>query len=305
LLVAALGFLGAITAGTLSGVPPASATSPGRDGRLVAVEGKIDAGLPCGDPGGHTDCGHDDSIVTFRGDGDGRKLLSRHVTSDDDDRYSGSTWSPDGRRIAFLSGLRPATMRGDGTHRRLLRPTCCFYSLAWARDGNRLLLGGSSTSTSNDGIYELRIKDHHLRRLTHGHDSDPAMSTTGAIAFVRRASGGASWSYLIRRPGEKPSRLLRGTEPDWSPDGKQLVFARGDGLHIASVSGHMLRRLTNSKSAAAPDRAPAWSPHGTRVAFVRYPDVYIVRRDGTHAHRVPLSDSQNLFWESPSWQPLR
>jgi Tol biopolymer transport system component len=188
---------------------------------------------------------------------------------------------------------------------RALRPTCCFYSVAWARDGKRLLLGGSSTSTSNDGIYELRLKDHHLRRLTHGPDSDPAPSAKEAIAFVRQAADRTYWIYVIRRPGDTPRRLLRGADPDWSPDGKRIAFTRSDGIHTASASGHGVRRLTNSKSLPTPDREPAWSPSGTRIAFVRYTHIYIIRRNATGAHEVRLGRSQNSFWESPSWQPVK
>jgi Tol biopolymer transport system component len=289
--------LGLATAGAAAG-------SVGLDGRIVAVEGNSDAGLPCGDSAGHNDCGYDDSIVTFRSDGSRRTRLRRHVTSDANDRFAGPAWSPDGRRIAFLSGLRPATVRADGTHLRSLSPSCCFHSVGWARDGARLLLGGSSTSTENDGIYELRIKGSHLHRLTHGRDSDPTSSTTGAIAFARRAAGATSWIYVIRHPGGKPRRLLRGSDPDWSPDGEQLAFARADGIHTASASGRGLRRLTRGLSASA-DREPAWSPSGARIAFVRFPDIYIVGRDGGQAHEVHLSSDGNRFWESPSWQALK
>jgi Tol biopolymer transport system component len=251
------------------------------------------------------DCGYDDSVVTFRSDGSGWKLLRRRVTTHASDRYGDSSWSPDGGRIAFLSGLRAATVHADGTHLRVLGPSCCFYSVAWARDGKRLLLGGSATSTANDGIYALRIRDGHLRRLTYGSDSDPASSKTGAIAFVRPAADHTLWIYVIRRPGAKPRRLLRGTDPDWSPDGQRLAFARGNGLYTVPASGHAPRRLTNSTSIPTPDREPAWSPSGAWIAFVRFPKVFVVQRDGSRSHAVHLSSDRNRFWESPSWQPLR
>jgi Tol biopolymer transport system component len=293
----------AIVAPTWGGfaLPSAFAGFPGRDGRLTALESKFDAGLPCGDSGGHRDCGNDDSIVTFRADGSGRRLLTRHVTSDSFDRYSGPAWSPDGRTIAFLWGLGAATIRSDGTHLRLRRPTCCFYSVAWATDGRHLLMGGSATSTTNDGIYELRIRDHRLRRLTHGQDSDPASSANGAIAFVRRAADRSAWIYVIRRRGATPRPLVRGTDPDWSRDGKRLAFARDDGLYTVAGSGRGTKHLTT----LAGDREPAWSPSGSRIAFVRYPHIYIVHRDGSHLRQVRVRADPNLFWESPSWQPLR
>jgi Tol biopolymer transport system component len=196
-------------------------------------------------------------------------------------------------------------MAADGTDLHLLHPTCCFYSVAWARGGRQLLLGGSDWETSNDGIYELRIKDQRLRRLTHGSDSDAAASATGAIALVRATNPRAPWIYVMSRAGAKPRRLLRGTDPDWSPDGKRIAFARSDGIYTASASGHGLRKLTDSREdQLAPGREPAWSSSGKRIAFVRYPHIYIVRPDGTRVREVHLG-SPYPSWASPSWQPLR
>src|SRR4051795_5658700 len=96
-------------------------------GRLVAIESQIDAGLPCGDSVGHMNCGHDDSVVTFPSDGGRARTLARRVTDDDWERLAAPDWSPDGRRVAFLRGLQPATIRADGTRRRLLQPDCCFF----------------------------------------------------------------------------------------------------------------------------------------------------------------------------------
>jgi Tol biopolymer transport system component len=56
--------------------------------------------------------------------------------------------------------------------------------------------------------------------------------------------------------------------PNWSPDGRQLVFTGFDGglsdLFIVNRDGTGLRRLTNDKYA---DLHPAWSPDGKTIAF--------------------------------------
>ena len=58
------------------------------------------------------------------------------------------------------------------------------------------------------------------------------------------------------------------TTPNWSPDGKQIVFTGSDGglsdLFLVNSDGTDLRRLTNDKYA---DFHPAWSPDGKTIAF--------------------------------------
>jgi Tol biopolymer transport system component len=291
-----------IVIGSIGGrlaAPALAGSGGGAHERLVAVESKIDAGLPCGD-GAHHDCGYDDSIVTFNSDGSHQKVLDRRVTSDSNERYGATTWSRDGQHIAFLSGLQPATIRPDGTELERLQPTCCFYSIAWTRDSKQLLLAGSPTSASIDGIYELRIKHHRLHRLTHGEDAGPTQSAKGAIAFVRRVSRKFS-IYVIAHSGAKPRRLLSGYDPNWSPDGKRIAFSRPDGIYTASSTGRHPRRITTGDS----DLQPTWAPGGARIVFRRYPALYLVHSNGTGLHRVNLGESQNLYWTSPSWRPRK
>lgn len=57
--------------------------------------------------------------------------------------------------------------------------------------------------------------------------------------------------------------------PDWSPDGKEIVFSSIDrtgfsDLYIFSTESGLLRRLTHDKY---DDRDPSWSPDGRRIAF--------------------------------------
>jgi hypothetical protein len=82
-------------------------------------------------------------------------------------------------------------------------------------------------------------------------------------------------------PGGDLTRLTHAAgddvDPDWSPDGRYLMFATGrwtppddrdyDLALLDRVTGEV-RQLTSGPEA---DRVPHWSPDGTRIAFVRGP----------------------------------
>ena len=68
--------------------------------------------------------------------------------------------------------------------------------------------------------------------------------------------------------------------PDWSPDGRKLVFAKrlarsgapcrpagrcNDEIYVINADGTGLQRLTRN---AVPDGHPVWSPDGGRIAFL-------------------------------------
>lgn len=80
-------------------------------------------------------------------------------------------------------------------------------------------------------------------------------------------------------PGERPIRRLtysgtaRGIwwRPDWSPDGREIVFSAIWGASLAeiyrvpSVGGSVVRLTSNPGD----DYSPAWSPDGTRILYIR------------------------------------
>jgi TolB protein len=286
----------------------AEAGFSGKDGRLAAVLEKPGAlYCPDGNAGPH-DCGWQDAIETFRRNGSGRAQLAQRATQSADERLNHVAWSPDGRRIAYLSGTQPGLMRADGSHRYLLGKGHFFgfyYSIAWAPDGRHLFLGGSSLENANDGIYRVRTDGTHLRRLTHGADNNPAVSTAGTLALTRVIQA-TSWIYVLRRPDARPKALLRGSDPDWSPNGKRLAFARPNGIWLCAASGRHCRHITDGNPNASDyHRAPAWSPSGRWLVFVRNFDLYLVRPNGTGLRRVPLTIQDQTMWDSPSWQPLQ
>lgn len=100
--------------------------------------------------------------------------------------------------------------------------------------------------------------------------------------------------------------------PQWSPDGKSLVFARHEGanifLYVRSADGRLERRLTKR---SAPEYDAVWSPDGKRLAFSflkQSPnqgdvEVYTVGADGADLKRVVGTDGKLSHEESPCWSP--
>jgi Tol biopolymer transport system component len=103
-----------------------------------------------------------------------------------------------------------------------------------------------------------------------GIDSYPMWAPSGAtIAFTRYVPGATvqqdrALVCLVRLGQRHVQMLTDGANPDWSPDGKTIVFVRRDGLWTIGADGRRLRRLTTVAPGA---QFPHWSPGGGRIAY--------------------------------------
>jgi hypothetical protein len=227
------------------------------DGRLRTVTGGYGV-LPDWSPDGRTILYRSRdgfAVVPARG---GRSRLLRS-----DDGNMGVSWSPDGKRIAFVHGLDPFqdtgttsyhstmyTMKPGGSDaHRLLGHSCNPGTPAWSPDGGRLAF------TCSDGVYVMRLTNSSLIRVENGDFSSPYSPRVTA---------------------------------SWSPDGRQIAIAYGN-IEILNADGSGIARDLREWNSVTD---VAWSPDGQRLAFVisgygpRINGLYVVDRDGKHRRRL-------------------
>jgi Tol biopolymer transport system component len=243
---------------------------------------------------------------------------------------SDPAFSPDGRKIAFVSGpLAPdiASTRGeiyimdvDGSHlTRLITLPGDVDFPAFSPNGRRIAFGWSGQ------IYIMNADGSHLTRLTNlpGGAGTPAFSPDGhKIVFTHADPMPTKPSvdqfhtqiYIMHADGSHitPLTNTRGTNwnPTFSPDGRKIAFVSdrdGNGrIYLMDVDGLHVTRLPNP---AGIIWSPRFSPDGRKIAF-SYKDtreyggvtgtwqIYIMDADGSHLTRLtdsnPLGNNANL-----------
>ena len=214
------------------------------------------------------------------------------------------SWSPDGRRLVFVSerdgNNEIYVMDVDGQNQtRLTDHDGLDWFPSWSPDGSRLAF-----VSIRDGDFEIYVMDvdgQNQTRLTdyNGWDA-PSWSPDGRRLVF--ASNGEI--YVIDVDGQNQTRLTGydGWDPSlsWSPDGRRLVFVSNGEIYVMDADGQNQTRLTDHDGT---DWSPSWSPDGSRLAFVSDRDgnsgIYVMDADGQNQTRLTNHDGA----DAPSWSP--
>jgi TolB protein len=172
--------------------------------------------------------------------------------------------SPDGKKIVFDSNRNRAEgeplntsdlflMNTDGTEQTLMTRGS---SATWSPDSKHIAFHASASGSGTP-----------IR-------PDPGSATTDSDLFVANVDDLLVGVEQPRNITNSPSMI--DDDPDWAPDGQQIVFTShpvGDDPRFSNAAEAY---LLNADGTGTPERltynheeerAPAWSPDGTRIVF--------------------------------------
>jgi dipeptidyl aminopeptidase/acylaminoacyl peptidase len=254
---------------------------------------------------------------------------------------SAPVWSPDGSVLAFTSKREGA--EDDVWFLRTGAPGGEAYQIkgvkalpVFSPDGRQLLFSwrGAEPDSLKQQTWRGRVSPTAITRGPDPKRFDGRLYTSLPFKADERGylppreTRRPSQLYVVSVDGGEPRRLTDGpfgaAAPDWSPDGRQVVFVRdttdtleirdeaAPALYVVTVPDGGTRRIASGFRESG---QPAWSPDGRTIAFIcskgrgEENDVCVIPASLKDSLTVAGGEARNLTstWDldpgSPTWSP--
>jgi TolB protein len=329
-ILSAIAFIVAAAAATTS-----FATAPGKNGK-IAFRRYLDGDQTHG------------AIFVINPDGSGFRQLTHTPNGVVDDQPD---WSSDGAQLAFSSNRDKIgrsrssiysaifTVHADGSGLTRVSAECplpspdpvgCPYDFlpSFSPEGKQVVFGsapGVIMAMDSDGQNSRVLVKATAADTGHtGYTvTDAQLSPNGKrLLFVRDNRGALKPKngkavYVASKQGTgarrvTPWSLGGGDNPDWSPDGKWVLFRSNEELvqqsqiYVIHSDGSGLKQLTHFKKGTIVTSS-SFSPDGRWIVYgssgvAGQADLYVMRADGTGVRQL----THTRLWESaPDWGPSR
>ena len=256
------------------------------DGKYLAVSDRPD---------------HDgaDAIYLIAADNGARRRLTAPPRDSIGD--SMPAFSADGRTLAFV---RTASQRGvtdiltipvaGGSETTVTHDTKTISGLAWWTSGRLLFASNRSGGNLLWSIPAGGGAPEAIAMAGRGVHQVATSSDGAHILYSERVQNSNIWRIDLTQPQSPPQEFLASTgrndSPQYSPDGKRIVFGSDRSgayeIWMANGDGANLLQLTNF--GGAPVGSPHWSPDGRQIIFDGVRDgrsvLYLMDANGGQPH---------------------
>lgn len=230
-------------------------------------------------------------------------------------------WAPDWKHRGSIVANQVMISNADGSGSHTVGPAGYFLDGPWwSHDGSRFAFAYSPDAVTLADIYVANADGSGLIDVT----NTPALSetfadwspdgSTLAISGENFPAGIGSGIFTVSANGTGLKQLTKEVdprgdyEPQWSPDGKRIMFTTylgaTFGIYIIAPEGGNAQRFSPSGFFSGFGK---WSPDGSRIAFTgyndrssRFQDIFIMTADRTSIVRITKDAADNL---GPFWKP--
>ena len=228
-----------------------------------------------------------------------RRAVSAPSSDTDEDRKP--QFSPDGKVLAFVrahndvGSIAIVSLAGPLDDARIISPASArVSSFAWTRDSREMVFTGTYQGTP--GVWRMPANGQTSPVAVPGVGpvlENLAIAPQGAyLAYQISHQDANIWRLALEqgRPAAAPVRVVASTRddtaPDYSPDGKRIVFAstRSGGYEIWVCGADGSNPTQVTRLGAPVSGSPRWSPDGRTIAFDSngegQAEIYTVHVDG-------------------------
>ena len=226
------------------------------------------------------------------------------------------SWSPDGKRIAYVSfdrGSSSIYIQNLTTSGRELIASFRGINGApnFSPDGSRLAM--TLSKSGNPEIYVMDLGSKSLRQITNqfGIDTEPVWSADGQTIYFTSDRGGKPQIYQVSSSGGGATRLtFQGSynaKATVSYDGKKIATAQGNGnIYRIALFDRGLGGRWTTLSPGSLDESPSFAPNASMLLYAAKEGgrsvLYTVSADGRVRARLTVP---NANVQEPAWGPYR